>query len=174
MFIQNSVMKNIFTLSVLTIVVLLSSCKGNSFSTRRYTHFSKHQKPVTVNETKVVKIETKTTFAETLAVTPVVKQKTTSNVKPSLTASSATKPVSKSLPFKPAYASRPLQISQALVNSSPHKDLSNSSLIVKQQRANTLALHVFKGVVGDILSIVLYVVFLCILVAAIIILVIVL
>lgn len=158
-------MKNIFYLSIFAIIAF-SSCKGISFENRRYTHFSNKQnkgsntKVVTNNNKKQQTINQSATLAQKVNEihdeTPTIALVATTDIQKTSVVNS---------PYK--FRALAVTTENSKTISSNGSDYNNS---VVDKTTNSSSYHAFKAkaLIGELLSLVLYIILLCILIGAII------
>ncbi|MES2680771.1 MAG: hypothetical protein V4635_12840 [Bacteroidota bacterium] len=161
-------MRNIIYLSILSVLIVLSACKGNSFLSQRYTHFPNGHKHGAMREAVAVKTKK--------ILTPPTLSKSTNNAV--ILAEAPSAPVALSVPqAKPAkqaaktpYQFRDLPVNATTGAAQKSKDVGSQGLVLNK-KMNSQSKFSLKGIVGDVLAIVLWVILLAVLVCAIIIIV---
>jgi hypothetical protein len=160
-------MRNIIYLSILSVLIVLSACKGNSFWSQRYTHFPNGHKHGAMREAivKTKKITTPPDLSQ-----PNSKNAILAEVPSAALAAftSPQRPVKQSA--KTLYQFRDLPLKTATSAPQKSEDVSSQGLVINK-KMNSQTKFSLDGLVGDVLALVLWIILLAVLVCAIIIIV---
>ena len=167
-------MKNIFYLPVLALIIFCS-CKGNSFENRRYTHFNNKQNKSSSYRVAAHTNEKQQVLAQKVTVsekTKEVVQKSLAEESPTINHVVASGELSAlSTPYK--FRELPQHSENSQSFSSEGFDRNN---LIVDKTSNAQSSHAYqaKALIGELLSLVLYIILLCILVSAFILLIVIL
>ncbi|HOZ88058.1 MAG TPA: hypothetical protein PL029_09880 [Bacteroidia bacterium] len=160
-------MRNIIYLSILSVLIILSACKGNSFLSQRYTQFPNGHKHGAMREVivKTKKIATPPDLSRSNSNTTILAE-----VPSAALAALTTPQMPVTQSAKTRYQFRDLPLNAAASAPQKSEGVSSQGLVINK-KMNSQSTFSLKGVVSDVLAIVLWVILLAVLVCAIIIIV---